>query len=81
MHVISDEGESVRPKKKSKSSEFAYHKRDANTDTTAYDRALNEQKKLDILYNPIMPRMQKPVIEGKYKVTGNTRVILIVEHK
>ena len=28
-----------------------------------------------------MHKMQKPVIEGNYKVTGDTRVIPIVEYK
>ena len=33
VHVIPDEGESVMPNKKLKSSEFTYHKKDANTET------------------------------------------------
>ena len=47
MHVIPDEGETVRPNENSNSSEFTYHKRDANTDTSAYNRVLNATKKLD----------------------------------
>ena len=47
-----------------------------------YDRVLNSLKKLDTLYNTTMPMMHGPVIEGKYKVTRDTRVILIiVEHE
>ena len=38
-------------------------------------------KKLDTSYNPTLQKMHEPVIEGKYKVTGDTRVIPIVEHK
>ena len=38
-------------------------------------------KKLDTSYNPTMQKMHEPFIEGKYKVTGYTRVIPIVEHK
>ena len=48
---------------------------------SAYDRALNELNKLDIYYNPTMPRMHDPVIEEKYKVTRDTRVILIAEYE
>ena len=68
----------MRPNGKSKSSEFTYHKKDANIDTSEYDRLLNVLKKLDTLYNPTIPRMNEPVIEGKYKVTGYTRVVPIV---
>ena len=81
MHVIPGEREIVNPNKKSKSSEFTYHKKDDNTDKSAYDKVLNALKKLDTLYNPTIPRMHEPVIKVKYKVTGNTRVFLIVmEH-
>ena len=45
MHVIPDEGESVRHNERSKSSEFTYHKKDATTDTSEYDRVLNTLKK------------------------------------
>ena len=47
-----------------------------------YDRILNALKKLDNSYNPNIPIMHVSVIEGKYKVTGDIRVIpIIVEHK
>ena len=82
LQVIPDEGESVRPNKiVDKSSEFTYHKKYANIDTSLYDRVLNALKKLDTSYNPTMTRMNDAVIEGNYKVTGYTRVITIVEHE
>ena len=82
MYVIPDEGENVRQKKKSNSSDFTYHKKYSNTDMSAYNRVLNVLNKLDTSYNLNMPRMHEPVIEGKYKVTGDTRVFLIaMEHK
>ena len=43
-----------------------------------YDTISNVLKKLDTSYNPTMPRIHEPVIEGKYNVTKDTRVILIV---
>ena len=71
----------MRPNEKLKSSYFTYHNKDTSTETSEYDRVLNELKKLDTLYNPTIPRMHEPVIKVKYKVTGNTRVFLIVmEH-
>ena len=42
---------------------------------------MNVLKKPDPSYNPNMPRMNNPVIKGKYKVNEDTRFILIVEHK
>ena len=81
MHVIPDEGESVRLNENSNPSEFTYHKKYANTYTSAYDRVLKALKNLDTFYNPTMPGMHGPVIEEKYKVTGDTIVILIVEHE
>ena len=81
MHVIHDEGESVRPKTNLKFSELMYHKKDANTGTSAYDMLFNALKKLDTLYNPAMLRMHEPVIEGNYKVTRDTRVIPLVERE
>ena len=72
----------MRLKKKSKSPEFMYHKKDANTYTSSYDRVFHALNKLYTSYNTTMPRMHEPLIEGKYKVTGDTRVIpIIVEHK
>ena len=80
VHVIPDEGESVRPNKNDeKSSEFTYHKKDADTYISLYDRVMNALKKLDKLYNPTMQRMYKPFTKGNYKATGYTRVITIVE--
>ena len=82
VHVIPDDGEIVRPNENlEKSSEFTYHKKDANTDTSSCDRVLNELKKVYTSYNPTMIRIHEPVIEGNYKVTGDTRVIPIVEQK
>ena len=72
----------MRPNKKLKSSEFTYHKKDANTYMSACDRVLNALKKLDTLYNLTMPIMHESVLEGEYKLTGNTMVIMIVvEHE
>ena len=45
VNVIPDEGESVRLNERLKSSDFMYHKKDANTDTSEYDRVLNAFKK------------------------------------
>ena len=56
-----------------------YHKKDDNIDTSAYDRLLNALKKLDSCYNLTMPRMHKPVIKGKYKVTRYTRISMMVK--
>ena len=83
VHITPDEDESVRSDEKLKSSDFTYHKKeDYNTDTSAYGRVLNSLKKLDTSYNPTLPRMHKLVINGKYEVTGYTRLILIVvEHE
>ena len=82
VHVIPDEGERVRPNEISdKSSDLTYLNKDADADTSAYDRVLNGLEKLDKLYNPMMHNMHKPVIEGNYNVTGDTRVIPIVEHE
>ena len=82
MHITPDEGESVRPEENSKSSEFRGRKKDGNTDTSEYDRVLNALKKLDTSHNLTMPIMHEPVIEGKYKVTRDTRDIpIVMEHK
>ena len=80
--VIPDEGERLRPNENSeKSIEFKYRKKDADTDTSLYDRVLNSLKKLYAFYNPTIKNMHEPVIEVNYKVMGDTRVILIVEHE
>ena len=80
LHLIPEEGEIVRPNENSeKSSELTYLKKYA--DTSAYDRVFNALKKLDTLYNPMMQKMHDLVIEGNYKVTGDTRFITIVEHE
>ena len=63
-----------------KSSDLTYLKKDADADTSEYDRLLNALKKLDTLYNPKMQKMHDPVIEGNYKVTVDTRFIPIVDH-
>ena len=79
VQVINSEAERFEAGKKSKSSEFTYHKKEyPNTDTSAYDRVLNSHNKLDTLYNTTMPIIYKPVIEGKYEVTGYTRFVPIV---
>ena len=63
MHVITDEGQRVRPNKISeKSSELKYLKKDADADTSVYDRLLNALKNLDTFYNPTMQKMHDKVI-------------------
>ena len=64
-----------------KSSEITYLKKDADADTSEYDRVLNTLKKLYTLYNPNMQKMHNSIMEGNYKVKGDTRVIPIVEHE
>ena len=82
VHLIPDEGESVRLNENSeKSSDFTHHKKDADTETSSYDMVLNVLKKLDTLYNPTMTRMQNPFIAGICKVRGDTRVIPIVDNE
>ena len=50
VHVIYDEGERVRPNEISeRSSDLTYLKKDADADTSAYDRVLIALKKLDTL--------------------------------
>ena len=58
-----------------------YYNKDAYTDTSLYDRLLNAMNKLDTPYNPTIQNMNDPVTEGNYKVTGDTRLIPIVEHE
>ena len=58
-----------------------YHKRDADTDTSLDRILLNALKKLDASYNPTVQNMHEPVIEGNYKVIGDTRVIPVVDQK
>ena len=65
MQVILDEGESVRPNKKSNLSEFMYHEQDDNTVIWAYDRVLNALNKLDTLYIMTMQRMHGRDIKVK----------------
>ena len=82
VQEIPDEVESVRSNENSeKSSKFTYHKKDANIETSQYGSVLNALKKLDTSYNPKMTKIHKPDINGNYKLTGDTRVILIVEKK
>ena len=47
-----------------------YYNKDSNTHTSDYDRVLNALKKLDNFYNTTMPKINDPVLEIKYKVTG-----------
>ena len=77
VHVIPDEEKSARLNENYMSSEFTYHKKGATTDTSAYDRVLNALKKLYTSYNKTIS-MHGTVIKGKCKVTGDTRVILIM---
>ena len=80
MHIILDEGGRVRPNENCEnSSDLMYLKKYA--DTSAHSRVLNALKKLDTSYNPKMQKMYDPGIEGNYKVTGDTIVIPIVDHK
>ena len=82
MHVIPDKGESLMLNENSEnSSEFMYHEKDADIDTSLYGRLLNALKNIDKSYNPTMQRMHHPVIESNYKGKGDTRVIMIVEHE
>ena len=82
MHVIPNEVERVRLNRISeKLSEFTYLNKDADAGTSVYDIVLNALKKLDTSYNPTMQKMHDPVIEGNYKVTGDARVIPIVDHE
>ena len=65
MQVIPDEGKSVKPNKKSNSSEFMYHKLDDKTTICAYDSVLNALNKLDTLYIMTMQRMHGTSIKVK----------------
>ena len=58
-----------------------YIKEDAEKYMAAYDRVLNALKKLDTSYNLMMEMMHAPVIKGSFKVTGDTRLMPIVEQK
>ena len=72
----------MKPNKNAEnSSEFAYKNKDADTYTPLYDIVFNTLKKLYTSYKPTMHNMHDPVIEGNFKLTGDTRVIPIVEHK
>ena len=72
----------MRPNQNSEiSSECTYHKKGADTDMSLYDRLFNSLKKLDALYNPTVQKINETVIEENYKVTGDTRVIPIIEHE
>ena len=46
-----------------------------------YDRVLHSLKKLDTSYNLTVKKIHYSVIEVNYKITEDTRVIPIVEHK
>ena len=72
----------MRPKEISKkSSELMYLNKEADSETSAYNSVLNALNKLDTSYNSTMQKMKDPVIEGNYRVTGDTRVIPILRHK
>ena len=50
VHVIPNEGESMRPNENSKNpSGFTYQKKDAYTETSLYGRLLNALNNLDTL--------------------------------
>ena len=51
------------------------------TEASTYKRIQWTIKKLDTTYNPNMAKETEPIIEVKYKVTGDTRVIPIIKHK
>ena len=52
VQIIPYEVESVRPKENlDNSSDFTYHKKDANTDTSLYNMVLNALKNIDTSYN------------------------------
>ena len=42
-----------------------YHKKKADTDTSAYDRVRNVLKNVDTSYNTTMLKMHKPINEGR----------------
>ena len=82
VQEIPDEVESVRSNgNDEKPSEFNYHNKYADTDKYLYNRAQDTLKKIDTLYKPMMQNMHNLVIEGNYKVTGDTRVISTMGHK
>ena len=82
MHVIHDEGESARTNENIKSSQTRYLKKETGKDQSEYDFVQQALKKLDTAYNCTITKAHEPIIEGKYKVTGDTRVIPIdVENK
>ena len=82
VKVTPDEVERVRPNKISEnSSELTYLNKDVDADMSAYDRVLYSLKKLDTLYNPTMHKMHNPVIKRKYKMTGDTILLSIMEHE
>ena len=63
-----------------KPSELVYLEKVSDAYTSAYNRLLNALNKLDTSYNATMQNMYNQVVEGNYKVTGDTRVIPIVDH-
>ena len=64
-----------------KLSEFMYHKKDANINTSLYDIVLNSLKKRYAYYNQIITKMNDPVIKVNYTVTVDTGVIPVMEHE
>ena len=78
VNVIHDEGESFKPDENLKSSAFTYHNKDNNTHMSAYDRVFNSLKQLYNSYNTTIPSIHKPVTNGKFNVTKDTRFIPIL---
>ena len=70
VHIIPDEGESVRQKKSDKSSDLIYQNKDTDTDTetSSYNKVWNVLKKIDKSYNPTVQRINEPIIDGNDKV-------------
>ena len=51
------------------------------TDTSSGEFIHRSLLKLDTAYNTTINKVHKPITEEKIKVNGDTRVILILEHK
>ena len=55
-----------------------YLKKETDTYTSAYDWVQIALNKSATKYNPTMTKAYDPIIEGKWKVTRDTRVVLVV---
>ena len=64
LKVLPDKGEIGRKNKITKSSEFTYHNKEADTETSAYDRGINELKQNN-QYIPTLPNINEPIIEDR----------------